>query len=273
MTDKCVSRSLHSGTIGGYSVRFSRAIVRIPCRLLAEGLTTQRFGKPDYEKALVQHTEYVEALKGAGLEVIVLEPDDAYPDSVFVEDTAVLTPECAFITNPGASSRRGETGRIEEAVREFYDEIVRIEPPGTLDGGDVMMVGSHFYIGLSGRTNSHGAWQLINHLKDYGMSGSTIALKNLLHLKSGAAYLENNILVLASELRDRPEFRSFETITVDEGESYAANCLWMNGSVMIADGFPSIGRSIEKHGYETVCLEMSEFRKLDGGLSCLSLRF
>ena len=254
-------------------MKFSRAVVRIPCRRLAEGLTTQRLGKPDYEKALAQHTAYVEALKGAGLEVIVLEPDDAYPDSVFVEDTAVLTPECAVITNPGAPSRRGETERIEETVREFYDEIVRIELPGKLDGGDVMMVGSHYYIGLSSRTNPHGAWQLINYLKDYGMSGSTIALKELLHLKSGAAYLENNMLVLAGELRDRPEFGSFEAITVDDGESYAANCLWVNGRVMIADGFPETRRSIEGHGCDTIRLDMSEYRKLDGGLSCLSLRF
>ena len=254
-------------------MRFSRAIVRIPCRSLVQGLTTQKLGKPDYQKALEQHTAYVEALKGAGLEVVVLEPDDTYPDSVFVEDTAVLTPECAIITNPGALSRRGETECIEKTVRELYDEIARIEPPGTLDGGDVMMVGSHYYIGLSSRTNPHGAWQLINYLKDYGMSGSTIALKTLLHLKSGAAYLEYNKLVLAGELRDRPEFASFETITVDDREPYAANCLWVNGRVMIADGFPGTTRSIESHGYDTLRLDMSEFRKLDGGLSCLSLRF
>ena len=254
-------------------MKFTRAIVRIPCRNLAKGLTTQKLGKPDYEKALEQHTAYVEALKVAGLEVVVLEPDDAYPDSVFVEDTALLTPECAILTNPGAPSRRGETEHIEATVREFYENVDRIEPPGTLDGGDVMMVGSHYYIGLSSRTNPHGAWQLINCLKDYGLSGSTIALQNLLHLKSGAAYLENNTIVLAGELRDRPEFGSFDAINVGDKESYAANCVWVNGRVMIAGGFPEIRRTIESYGYDTVALDMSEYRKLDGGLSCLSLRF
>ncbi|MGD8921776.1 MAG: arginine deiminase family protein [Candidatus Zixiibacteriota bacterium] len=254
-------------------MKFSRAIVRIPCRSLVKGLTTQKLGKPDYAKAFEQHTAYVEVLKASGLEVVVLDPDEAYPDSVFVEDTALLTPECAIITNPGALSRRGETERIEVTVREFYENVERIEPPGTLDGGDVLMVGSHYYIGLSTRTNPHGAWQLINYLKDYGLSGSTIALRNLLHLKSGAAYLENNTIVLAGELRDRPEFGFLDAIIVADDESYAANCVWVNGRVMIAGGFPETGRTIESYGYDTVFLDMSEFRKLDGGLSCLSLRF
>ena len=254
-------------------MRFTRAIVRPPGPSLVRGLTTAGLGRPDLRKALAQHAAYLRALEECGLEVTVLDPDDDYPDSTFVEDTAVLTTECAIIMRPGAASRRGEIASMEQTIRGFYDDVARIQAPGTADGGDVMMVGRHFYIGLSERTNSDGAHQIIRVLESHGMSGSTIPLQDLLHLKSAVAYLEDGNLVVTGDLLGLSDFSGFSVIPVDEDERYAANCLWLNGTVLVASGYPKTRQAIEAHGYKTMALDVSEYMKLDGGLSCLSLRF
>ncbi len=254
-------------------MKFTKAIVRTPCRNFVNGLTTAGLGKPDYNLALKQHKKYIEALEMCGLEVLITEPDERLPDSVFVEDTAILIPECAIITNPGAESRKAETDRIKKALKSFYRNIEEISYPGTVDGGDVMMAGSHFFIGISDRTNIEGAKQLIKILEKYGYSGSTVSLNNVLHLKSGVAYLENNSLVATGEFADKEEFKKYNILKVKDEESYAANCVWINDFVLVAKGFPKTKKLIEEAGYETIELDVSEFRKLDGGLSCLSLRF
>jgi dimethylargininase len=254
-------------------MKFTKAIVRIPCRNFVNGLTTAGLGKPDYNLALKQHKKYIEALEMCGLEVLITEPDERLPDSVFVEDTAILIPECAIITIPGAESRKAETDRIKKALKSFYRNIEEISSPGTVDGGDVMMAGSHFFIGISDRTNIEGAKQLIKILGKYGYSGSTVSLNNVLHLKSGVAYLENNYLVATGEFADKEEFKKYNILKVKDEESYAANCVWINDFVLVAKGFPKTKKLIEEAGYETIELDVSEFRKLDGGLSCLSLRF
>ncbi len=252
---------------------FTKAIVRTPGKSMVAGLTTAGLGLPNYDKALVQHREYIRALEKCGIEVLVLEADEEYPDSTFVEDVALLTPNCAIITNPGAPSRRGETAEIKEVVGDFYEAIEEISAPGTVEAGDIMMVGSHFYIGLSERTNANGAQQVIEFLEKYGMSGSVIELKEVLHLKTGAAYLENNNLVAGGEFLTETEFQKFNILPIDEDESYAANCIWVNGTVLVPQGYPKAKRIIEQAGYATIEVDVSEFRKLDGGLSCLSLRF
>jgi dimethylargininase len=254
-------------------MKFTKAIVRPPGRSMVEGLTTAKLGQPQYETALAQHAAYVKALEAAGVDVIALPPDEQYPDSTFVEDTSLLTPKCAIITRPGAPSRRGETVSIEKAVAEHFADVERVVSPGTVDAGDIMMVGSHFYIGLSQRTNQEGAEQVIAILQQYGLTGSTIPLAEGLHLKSGVAYLEDNRLVAAGEFVARREFEKYEMITVEVDEKYGANCVWVNGVVLTAAGFPGIAAAIEACGLQTVSLDMSEFQKLDGGLSCLSLRF
>ncbi len=254
-------------------MKFTKAIVCTPGRSLVDGLTAANLGKPQYETALSQHASYVQALKSVGIDVTVLRPDEQYPDSTFVEDTALLTSHCAIITRPGAPSRRGETAAIESALEEFYSNIERVRPPGTVDAGDIMMVGTHFYIGLSQRTNREGADQVVQILKRYGMTGSTIPLAKVLHLKSGISYLEHNRLVAAGEFIALPDFANYEIIKVDGDEQYAANCLWLNGTVLTASGFPKITSAIEACGYQTVQVDVSEFQKLDGGLSCMSLRF
>ena len=181
-------------------MQFTKAIVRTPCKRIIEGLSTAGLGLPDYDLALQQHSKYVKALEACGLEVTVLPPDNDYPDSTFVEDTALLTPAMAVITNPGAPSRSGEVREMEEIITRFYDKIEHIRPPGTLEAGDVMMAGSHYFIGLSERTNIEGANQLEHILKNHGMTASIIEISGMLHLKSGVSYLENNTLLAVSAL-------------------------------------------------------------------------
>lgn len=240
---------------------------------MVNGISEAGLGVPDYQLALLQHQNYITALQQCGVTVTVLAADEAFPDSCFVEDPALITPECATITNPGAASRNGETIAIKAAIKAFYPTVERIVAPGTLDGGDVMMVGSHFYIGLSDRTNAAGADQLIAILQKHGMDGTAVKMKDMLHLKTGLSYLENNYLVAGGEFIEKSAFDSFQILPVDEDEAYAANCIWVNDKVITPAGFPKSHAMLEQAGFELIVVDVSEFQKLDGGLSCLSLRF
>ena len=253
---------------------FENVIVRKPSKSLRNGITSiLELGKPDYEKALIQHNDYIEALKKCGVKVCVLEAIEQYPDSCFVEDVAVCTKNFAIIAKPGASSRRGEEKEIIEVIKKFYNDIEYIKEPGTLEGGDVMMVGDNFYVGLSKRTNREGAKQLIKALGKYGMSGSIVEMSEMLHLKSGLAYLGDNVLIVAGEFINKVEFKKFNKILVDEDETYSANCIRVNNYVLVPAGYPKTKEKIEKAGFKTIVVDTSEYRKVNGGLSCLSLRF
>ncbi len=252
---------------------FKNAIVKKPCAEFIKGITTANLGVPLYSKAIEQHNNYIEILGKCGLNVTILEADSSYPDSVFVEDTALCTPNCVIITNPGAISRNGEIISMKNALEKFYENIEAIISPGTLDAGDVMMVGNHFYIGISERTNENGAGQLIKILRKFGMDGTKLFLKDVLHLKTGVSYLENNNLLISGEFLENNLFDKFNKIVVNENESYAANSLWINGKVLVPKGFIETKAKIEENGYDVIEVDVSEFQKLDGGLSCLSLRF
>ena len=254
----------------------TKAIVRRPCENFASGETTANLGTPNLERTLEQHQAYCEALESCGLELIHLPPDDKCPDSTFVEDTALLTARGAVLTRPGATSRRDEVESIAPVVRDYFRSVYSIEEPGTLDAGDVCEAGNHFFIGISRRTNEHGARQLAAILDSFGYTTSLIDIRgvdNILHLKSGMAYLSDRRLVVTEALRNVKEFSNYDLICLDSTEEYAANCLSLNGRVLIASGFRSVQRELELLGYSTICLDMSEFQKMDGGLSCLSLRF
>ena len=251
---------------------FTRAIVKTPCKNMVNGISSANLGKPDYDLALKQHKDYIHALKQCGLKVTELDPDENFPDSTFIEDACLMTPRCAIITNPGAASRRDETIQISEAIKLGLP-VERIQSPGTLDAGDVMMVEDHYFTGLSERTNNEGASQLDKILKKQGYTSSTIKLESVLHLKTGISYLENNNLLTFGEFSTKPELKKFNRIEVDPNESYAANSVWINGRVLVPKGFPKTVKMIKNAGYQTIEVDVSEFRKLDGGLSCLSLRF
>jgi dimethylargininase len=255
---------------------FTRAIVKTPCRALVRGISSHpELGTPDYEAALGQHEAYIRALEDCGMAVSVLEPSEEYPDSCFVEDTAVLCEDCAVVTNPGAESRKGETAGIIPALKRFYreDRIYHIRAPGALEGGDVMRVGRLFYVGLSGRTNREGINQFAGFLKPLGFEVVTVPLAGVLHLKTGVNYLSDNHLLVSGEFAAKPEFAAYHRIPIPPEEDYAANCLWLNGTVLIPEGFPRTLGIVKDLGYPVRVTDTSEFRKIDGGLSCLSLRF
>jgi len=270
---------------------FTKAIVRPPAPNFAEGLTTADLGAPDYERALKQHEDYCAALEQCGLTVIRLEEDPDYPDSCFVEDVALViggptdnadedvrapSIKGVVLTRSGTLSRAGEVVSIRKALAEFFPALSEIQSPGTLDGGDVCEAENHFFIGLSERTNEAGARQLAELLAPFGYTSSFVDIRGLsgiLHLKSGIAYLGDNHLVVIEELADRKEFCCYDLIRVNAGEQYAANCVRVNDRVLVAAGYPAFESQLQALGYQTIALEITEFQKMDGGLSCLSLRF
>ena len=252
---------------------FTKAIVRTPCEAMVNGLSSAELGLPDYHNALVQHADYIEALKECGLQVTVLPADENFPDSTFVEDVALMTPPCAILTNPGAPTRTLETRSMLGTIREFYKKVEMIKEPGHVEAGDIMMVGGHYYIGLSERTDQAGAGQMITILESYGLQGSMVELTEVLHLKTGLGYLENGYLLACGEFLTSPVFQKFHLLEVDTDEAYAANSVWINDTVLTPAGFPKTRSLIEAAGYRVREVNVSEFQKLDGGLSCLSLRF
>lgn len=256
---------------------FTKAITRKPCKALIDGISTAQFcdGTPDYETAVKQHDHYVATLRGLGLAVTDLDADERYPDSCFVEDPAVVMERCAIITNPARESRNGEKVEIEQTIKKFYsdNQIFHIQAPGTLEGGDVMRVGNHFYVGLSDRTNEEAAKQFNEIVTKFGYTSSTVPVTEGLHLKDFAIYLENNNLLVTSLMDKEPAFQNFNRFVIDPEELYAINSLYINGTVLVPTGYPKTKALIEGLGYPVKLVDTSEFRKIDGSLTCLSLRF
>lgn len=257
-------------------MRFTRAIVRPPAGTFADGITTSGLGPPDPALALAQHEAYCLTLERLGLSLERLPPDPDFPDSTFVEDAAIVTSRGAILTRPGASSRVAEVASLGAALGRWFAEPDRIAAPGTVDGGDVCEAGPHFLIGLSERTNREGAAQLARWLAGRGLEASTIDIRRmpgLLHLKTGLSWLGGRRLLAAGEIASHGALRGWEVVRVPDGEEYAANCVRVNDAVLGARGFPATGSLLAGLGYEVVPLDMSEFRKMDGGLSCLSVRW
>jgi dimethylargininase len=256
-------------------MQFTHAIVRPPPATLAAGISHAGEGAPDIALALRQHRCYCQALADCGLEVTTLPADAGYPDSCFVEDTAIVTARGAIATRPGAPSRLGEVDSIITALRAWYPEIARIAAPGTLDGGDVCEADGHFLIGLSSRTNEQGARQLAEFLETLGYRSDFIDTRRsprLLHLKTGMNYLGDGRLLITPDVPVAEALQPYELIVVPDAERYAANCVRINDRVLIAAGYPEVADTLAGLGYDTLPLEMSEFRKMDGSLTCLSLR-
>jgi dimethylargininase len=254
------------------SHNLTHAIVRRPGDNFAQGLTTSRLGTPSYELMVKQHDAYIETLRSLGLDVIVLDPQPDYPDAYFVEDTAVVTPDVAIITNPGAETRRGEEDSIEPILAR-YRNVVRIRAPGTLDGGDVLMVGTHFFVGISDRTNEAGAEQLGGFLEELGNTWAPIRVGAGLHLKSSVNYVGKNTLLVTKEFADHHQFKRYDKIVLDAAERYAANSLLINDCLIMPKGFPAMRKRLAALSLEVTELDVSETHKMDGGLTCMSLRF
>lgn len=252
---------------------FRHALLRTPGPDFADGITTVAWADPpSHERLLAQHRAYAQALREAGLSVEILPVLDGFPDAYFVEDVAVVVPELAVITRPGAEARRGETNHIVTALAA-HRRVVYLEAPATLDGGDVLVVGRRVFVGVSARTNEAGVEALRGQLEPLGYSVCAIPVAAGLHFKSSVNLIGGNTLVASSGFVGRPEFDGFEMIEVSDAEVYAANLLRVNDHLLVAAGFPELTSRLRDRGFGLRELDMSEAEKMDGGLTCLSLRF
>lgn len=253
--------------------RFTQAIVRRPGNSLIKGITTANLGKPDIDLATRQHNAYIDCLSECGVNVTILDADERFPDSVFIEDTAIVTDKVAIISRPAPPTRQKETEDVANILVELFPYLETIEEPGTLEGGDVLRIGDTFYVGVSERTNRAGADQLIGILESYGYLASKVSMRHLLHLKTGVSYVGDHTIVVCKALSKEKRFKPYSKIIVSDEELYAANCIRVNDSVLVSSGFPETSKQLSERGFTVRVLDMSEFRKVDGGLSCLSLRF
>jgi dimethylargininase len=251
---------------------FTRAIVRTPGANAGAGLTSAALGQPDLAKLLAQHATYVAALEELGLRVETLPPLAGHPDAYFVEDAALVFAELAVVTRPGAEGRRGEADAIVPALAR-HRPLQRLRAPATLDGGDVLVVGRTVFVGLSARTNAAGAAQLTELLAPHGYRVVPVPVPAGLHLKSGVTSAGEEVLLATEALAGRPEFAGNRVLVVPPGEEYAANVLALEGAVLMPDGFPRTHALLARLGVPLRVLDQSEVRKMDGALTCLSLRF
>ncbi len=254
---------------------FSQAIVRSPGPEFSRALSATG-AAPDVALAARQHGAYCAALVSCGLTVTRLEPDPGFPDGVFVEDAAVIDGDRALIARPGHPTRRSEAALIAPEIASRVAAIEVMREPAVLDGGDVCEADGVFFVGLSERTNAEGAAHLQRWAKTGGKDVVTIDLPRtaeLLHLKSGLAYIGDGTVVAVPALAGNHALAGLRVIGVSAEDAYAANCVRVNDRVLIASGYDAIAGALEAHGFRTLALDMSEFAKMDGGLSCLSLRF
>jgi dimethylargininase len=265
------------GTALGAS-SFRHALVQTPGDSVVRGLTRLRLGTPNVARLREQHAAYRSALAQLGIAVHVAPADERFPDGTFVEDAAVVLPNAVMITRPRAESRRGETITVEARLREHMAEreFSRIESPGTVDGGDICVADEHVWIGLSHRTNEHGAEQMHTWLARNGRAAQVVDVRDIdaiLHLKSGMSWLGENRVLVIPELAGHPAFARCDRIVVDAREGYAANVIGFGERVLIPSGYPNLQESLARRGLTSVPIAMSEFEKIDGGLTCLSLRW
>ena len=220
-------------------------------------------------RAHEQHAQYTNTLSELGFDIIRLAQDDDYPDSCFVEDTAVIQAGKALIARPAKLSRRGEEDVVAEVLQEYLP-VSRVRTPSTLEGGDVIHLPNRMISGISQRTNLSGVNQMQSF---FGIPIETIEYPDLIHLKSHVTYLNNNIMLATKPYADHQVLSHFDILIVPDDESYAANTLTIGDTVIMARGYLKTQLQIEDAGFDVICLDMSEFEKCEGALTCLSLLF
>jgi dimethylargininase len=247
------------------------AIVRPPGERFAEALSEQ-VPRPRIDVALArrQHAEYCAALRTAGVALIELPPDEEYADACFVQDTAVLFGTLAVLACFGVPSRQGEQAAIEQALAGRR-RVVEIQSPATLEGGDVLVVGSRVFVGLSARTNRAGFVQLRDRLELEGATVEALDVPQGLHLLSGCTYLGRGVALATGLYADLPVFAGLDVIRVPVEEARAANAVGVGGWVLLPAGYPHTAAEIGRRGFEVLSVPLSEFAKADGGATCLSL--
>ncbi len=256
------------------SFKFTHAICRKPSNSIIEGLRAVDVGNPDLSIFQHHHADYVAALRSTGADVLVLEADEDFPDSVFVEDAALCLPEGVVIMRPGAPTRLGEAQAIKPVFNKFYDEVLEIKGSGFIEGGDILVTEKEILVGTSARTTSDGIEELRALTSRWHYKVREVHTPpDVLHFKTDCSLLDAETILSTEQLSASGCFDGYKVIHVAEGEEACANTIRFNEFVIMPDGFPLTLKILQDAGYKVKTIGNSEAAKLDGGMSCLSLRF
>lgn len=261
-------------TVSNRSYSFTHAITRKPGKSTVDGLRAVDTGTPDLDTFLSHHADYIAALKATGAVVTELEALEDFPDSVFVEDTALCLQEGAVVLRPGAPTRLKESEAMAPTLHEFYDEVLTIEGPGHIEGGDILTTETEILVGTSARTDDAGIKELAGLVAHWGYKVRKLNTpEGVLHFKTDCSLLDENTILSTKRLADAGCFEGYNVILVADGEEACANTIRFNEKVIMPAGFPKTEQAVREAGYDVVTVGNSEAAKLDGGMSCLSLRF
>ena len=256
-----------------YSYQFTHAVVRKPAKSIIKGLRAVDIGSPDYDQMICDHDDYVEALMSAGVEVINLTALNEFPDGQFVEDTALCLPKAAILMRPGAPSRLGEVNEIAPKLHELFEDVYEIDDHGSIEGGDILVTGKEILVGRSARTDEKGVRQLSEIVTPLGyVIREVFTPPEILHFKTDCSLLGPYEILSTKRLQNSGCFDGYSVINVADGEEAAANAIRVNDYVIMPAGFPRTRAILEEHGYKVKVINNTECAKLDGGMSCLSLR-
>jgi len=252
---------------------FDHAIVRRPGRSVVNGIR-KGTDAPSYEGVLAEHDAYVAALRAAGLTVDVLPPLEAFPDSVFVEDPALVFGEGAILLRPGVASRLGEAEVMRPVLERHFDRVLELEGEQYDDGGDVLVTPDEVFIGLSKRTNRAGAKALAGKLKALGRKARVAETpRDILHFKTASSILDEHTVMATRTMADSGVFSGLKVLVVPEGEEGAANFLRLNDTVLVGALYPRTIEMLRNAGFDAKAMPVTEINKIDAGLSCMSLRW
>ena len=256
------------------SIKFTHAITLKPGMSSVDGLRAVDHGRPDFETFLSHHTAYVEALKSTGALVIVLDALEEFPDAVFVEDTALCLPEGAIIMRPGAPTRLGEATHMKPHLETLYHDVRTISGPGFIEGGDILTTEREIIVGTSQRTTQSGISELRELVADWGYTVRQVNTPpGVLHFKTDCSLLDEETILSTRRLAESGCFNGYRVIHTEPGEEACANTIRFNELVIMPSGFPKTSERLTKAGFNVKSIGNSEAAKLDGGMSCLSLRF
>lgn len=256
------------------SYEFTHAVCRLPAKSIIEGLRETDTGQPSYDNFMRDHSDYVEALINAGADVTVLEALEEFPDSVFIEDAVLCLPKGAVIMRPGAPSRLGEAEAIKDVISTLYTNVSQIKGPGFIEGGDILTTETEILVGRSARTDRAGIEELSSIVKPWGYTVREVNTpKDILHFKTDCSLLDERTILSTKRLAASDCFEGYEVILVAEGEEACANSIRYNDYVIMPEGFPKTKNTLINLGYLVKTIGNVEAAKLDGGMSCLSLRF
>ena len=253
---------------------FNSAIVRKPAISVVNGLRAEDQGDPDYYEVKEEHDAYVTVLESVGMHVKVLPELKAFPDSIFVEDPALVFSEAAVLLRPGAPTREGESAEISPILYEFFDNVLQLPQPGHVEGGDILLTQESVMIGLSARTDKVGATALIECLKTIGYKGKIVNTpEGVLHFKTECSLLDEETILVTRRMEQSGIFDGFRKVVLPDGEEPAANALRINDSVLVSSSYLRTIEVLDKTGYSIVPVKTTEIQKIDAGLSCMSLRW